>query len=33
MTMENEILISVIFIVRPFVEGEIEKIPIVKRTE
>jgi len=33
MTMENEILITVIFVVRPFEEGEIEKIPMVGSTE
>jgi hypothetical protein len=33
MTMENEILITVIFVVRPFVEGEIKKIPKVGSME
>jgi hypothetical protein len=33
MTMENEILLTAIFVVRPFAEGEIEKIPMVWSTE
>lgn len=33
MTMEKEILITAIFVVQPFAEGEIEKIPRVRSTE
>jgi len=31
--MENEILITAIFVVRPFAEGEVKKIPKVGSTE
>jgi hypothetical protein len=33
MTMENEVLITAIFVIRPFAEGEIEKIPKVRSME